>query len=512
MDAMNIPDGVEIGISWQEPLQADCRDQLISALQACGVRLTAEETNPHVPVLLMLGELGKDDLAAVTRLSRGGQRRLIVALTKAAMGEPQLAWQLLARGASEVLSWSEVLADPASLRSRLRRWHAIDRIASSSLVRDNLIGSSLAWTTLLRSVVEVAYFTDSPILLIGQSGTGKERLARLIHTLDRRTAKRELVVLDCSTVMPDFAVSEFFGHERGVFAPAYKARDGVFAFAHQGTLFLDNVDKLPGAMQAQLLRVLDEQTFKRLGGNFVQRTEFRLICASHRDLWSEVNNDGFHRGLYYRLAGWVFQLPSLAERREDILPLAQHLLAHLRPDQPEVEFAPNVAAWLEARDYPGNILDLRQLVLRMNARHVGKGPIRLADLPEDERPDCTLPEPSWPDVRFKHSIERAVMLGFGPNEIGRAASDLALKMMYSHASLRKVTSSLHAFERPLEPPETNANLAALTSVNPLEPVPRAPPKLVLRPAQTASHTEPMPSDASRLPHPIPRNSDQESPQ
>jgi DNA-binding NtrC family response regulator len=512
MDAMSIPDGITLDISWQAPLQADCRDQLVSALQAYGVRLIAEETNPHVPILLALGDLSNDDLATITRLSRSGQRRVIAALTTPAIGEPQLAWQLLARGASEVLSWSDLLDDPSSLCARLGRWHTIDRMASSSMVRDNLIGSSPAWTTLLRRVVEVAYFTSSTILLIGQSGTGKEMLARLIHTLDGRTAKRELVVLDCSTVLPEFAESEFFGHERGVLTRAQDARDGAFAFANQGTLFLDNVDKLSGVMQAQLLRVLNEQTFKRVGSNLSQRSEFRLICASHRDLWSEVNNGSFHRDLYHQLAGWVFRVPSLAERREDIVPLARHLLAHFRPDLPEVEFVPNVAAWLQARDYPDNIVDLRQLLLRMNARHVGKGPIGLADIPEDERPTCDLQGPSWPDLQFERSIKRAIILGFGPNEISRAASGLALKMASCpHRSWRNVASNLEAVEGAQESLERGADAADIISASRIEPVPRAARKLVLRPAETASHAEPMPADASGLPRPIPRNSDLEKP-
>jgi DNA-binding NtrC family response regulator len=505
MDVISTPDGETLPVSWQAPLRADWHDRMISTLQMYGVRLIEEE-DPRVPILLALGDLGKDDIAAITRLSHGGQRRLIAVLTKPAIGDPQLAWRLLARGASEVLSWSEVLADPASLCARLRRWQAIDSIASSSLVRDSLIGSSPAWTTMLRRVVEVAHFTSSTILLIGQSGTGKEVLAGLIHALDSRTTKRGLVVLDCSTIMPEVVGSEFFGHERGSLRDAHNTRDGVFAYAHQGTLFLDNVDRLSRQMQAHLLRVLDEQTFRRVGGDVLQRTEFRLICASQRDLWNEVNNGSFHRDLYYRLAGWVFQVPSLAERREDIVPLAQHLLAHFRPEPPAVEFAPDVAAWLRARNYPGNILDLRQLLLRINARHVGNGPIGLADIPEDERPNGNLPGPPWPDLQFQHSIERAVMLGYGPNEIARAASELASNTV--DGSLRNAAGSL-PFEGGLELHGTVVGPAEMISVSRIEPVPRALRTLVLRPAQTASHTEPMPSDTSRLPRPIPRSRDQE---
>src|SRR3954469_19387313 len=202
MNAMSIPGADTLSIRAQTPLPAACHDQLVSALQAHGFSLIQEETNSNSAVLLALEQPDQGDFAATTRLSRNGQRRLIVAFMKPATVNPQFTLRLLAQGAWEGLSWSDILADPASLCARLRRWHMIDSIASSSLVRDNLVGLSQAWTLLLRRVVEAAHFTGGSVLLIGDSGTGKKLLARLIHTLDSRTTKRELVVLDCDMPMP----------------------------------------------------------------------------------------------------------------------------------------------------------------------------------------------------------------------------------------------------------------------------------------------------------------------
>jgi transcriptional regulator with GAF, ATPase, and Fis domain len=413
------------------------------------------------PGILLLSSATESDIAAVGRISRNGQCRLIVAVddtpehetdgAKSVSAGLSLDWRVLALGASEVLPWSQLLTQAECLVERLRRWRTIDEIIASPLIRDNLVGTSPAWISLLRRVVEVARFTTAPVLLLGESGTGKEMLARLIHTLDMRAEKRELIVLDCTTVMPELSGSEFFGHDRGAFTNAHQARDGAFALAHHGTLFLDEVGELPPPMQAQLLRVVQERTFKRLGSNVWQRTEFRLICATNRDLWNETQAGSFRRDLYYRLAGWVFRVPNLAERREDILPLARHFLASTVPSLAGAPIAPSVAAWLQSRDYPGNIRDLRQLVLRIGARHVGEGPVGLGDIPEDERAVAVPPPTGWPDAQFEEAIERAVALGLGLREISRAASDVAVRTaLRIRGTLHEAARTLGVTDRALQ--------------------------------------------------------------
>src|SRR5262249_51814424 len=147
-----------------------------------------------------------------------------------------------------------------------------------------LIGDSPAWRRLVRRIVEVARFTDAAVLITGETGTGKELVARLVHALDPRTTKRKLVLLDCTTIVPPLSGGAFFGHERGASTGATPTRDGAFALADGGTLFLDEVGELPLALQAELLRVVQEGTYKRVGSNEWRETQFRLVCATNREL------------------------------------------------------------------------------------------------------------------------------------------------------------------------------------------------------------------------------------
>jgi transcriptional regulator with GAF, ATPase, and Fis domain len=252
------------------------------------------------------------------------------------------------------------------------------------VVREHLAGRSPAWIATVRQVVEVAVFSRGSVLLLGESGTGKEVLAGLIHELDRRKGKKELVVLDCTTVVPELSGSEFFGHERGAFTGAIAPRDGAFALADGGTLFLDEVGELAPNLQAQLLRVVQEHTFKRVGGNQWHHTEFRLVCATNRDLSEEVGRGQFRSDLYHRIAGRVCRLPPLRDRPEDVLALVEHFLVASSSDGRAPELDAPVREYLLNRDYPGNVRDLQQLVARISDRHVGPGPVTAGGIPSDE--------------------------------------------------------------------------------------------------------------------------------
>ena len=304
----------------------------------------------------------------------------------------------------------------------------------------------------MRQIVEVARFTDASVLILGESGTGKELIARLIHTLDPRAKKRDLVVLDCTTIVPELSGSEFFGHERGAFTGAVTPRDGAFVLADGGTLFLDEVGELPLGLQAQLLRVVQEHTYKRVGDNTWQRTDFRLVCATNRDLLQEVQQGRFHCDLYYRLANWICKLPSLRERPEDILPLAQHFLTELRPDKKPPELDEPVRDYLVRRDFPGNVRDLKQLVSRISYRHVGEGPITVGDIPEDERPAEEFAQRDWRDGFFEQAIRRALTMGGGLKEISQAASDTAIRITVSdeEGNLQRAARRLGVTDRALQ--------------------------------------------------------------
>ena len=306
--------------------------------------------------------------------ARGRQRVLAIALAGATLDSSE-AWCLLRSGASDVVRWDETNPPARDVAARLQRWAEVDRILHSDTVRQTLIGDSPNWIALLRQIVEVAAFTQTSVLLTGESGTGKELVARLIHALDRRPDKRSLVVADCTTVVPTLSGSEFFGHERGAFTGAVAARDGAFARADRGTLFLDEIGELPLPLQAELLRVTQEGTYKRVGSDGWRDTQFRLICATNRPLQDAVERGQFRSDLYYRISAWDCELPPLRQRREDVLPLASHFLSELIPELESPTFDPAVTDFIARREYPGNIRELRLLMARVAARHVGNGPV-----------------------------------------------------------------------------------------------------------------------------------------
>jgi transcriptional regulator with GAF, ATPase, and Fis domain len=314
-------------------------------------------------------------------------RVLVVIIT----GRPpdEEVWRLMAAGASDVICAGtcrgvEHLA--AEITLRLHRWRAIDDLVDSERIGKHLVGQSAPLRILQRQVVQAAVFTLAPVLLVGESGTGKELVAKLLHDLDPRPDKGDLVLLDCATVVPSLSGSEFFGHEKGAFTGATTARDGAFARADRGTLFLDEVGELPLPLQAELLRVVQEGTYKRVGGNVWQRTVFRLVCATNRDLLAEQRDGRFRNDLYYRIAGLVVELPPLRRRREDVLPLFTHFLAQLDEDGHAPLLDPAVSDLIRSRDYPGNVRDLRQLAHRVHARHAPGGAVTVGDMPEDEWP------------------------------------------------------------------------------------------------------------------------------
>jgi DNA-binding NtrC family response regulator len=398
-------------------------EPVVRRLRAAGVRLRSGNGRAGNGVVVFAGSSGAaaDSIEAVVD---GGAERV---LALSADGRPPGgdSWRLLRAGASDVLSWSDSASAARQVAERLRRWQTIDALVGSREVRESLVGDSPAWRAVLRDAVEVARFTDAAVLITGESGTGKERVAELIHELDPRPNKRRFVVLDCSTVVPSLSGSEFFGHEKGAFTGASAPREGAFELAHGGTLFLDEVGELPVPLQAELLRVIQEGTFKRVGSNLWRRSTFRLVCATNRELDDERANGAFRTDFYYRIAGCTLRLPSLRERPQDILPLVRHFFGQARPgaEPPELEEA--VRELLVSRPYPGNVRDLRSLVLRIVHRYLGTGLVSVGDIPDAERPERAPGHGDWLDRRFADCVRHAVALGATPEEIAAAATDVA---------------------------------------------------------------------------------------
>lgn len=361
-------------------------------------------------------------------------------------------WQWLNMGVDEVLNVNDKIDFGEIIRARIERWNVIDRFLSSDKIRNELIGSCTVWKKTLRQVIEIACFSRLPVLILGESGTGKELVARLVHDFDKRPDKQDLVLLDCTTIVPELSGSEFFGHEKGAFTNAISTRDGAFALADRGTLFLDEIGELPLRLQAELLRVIQEGIYKRVGSNMWKRAKFRLICATNRSLLDEVSNGNFRQDLYYRIQTCVVKLPALRERKLDIPELAEHFLKQeLSTDSPP-SFSPQVLHYLLSLEFPGNIRELKQLIARLAFRYSGNGPITLGHIPLIDRQANTYTANSWQEGDFHQAIRQALGDGIGLKDIKRIVGDLAMEIAIEEAkgNLQQAAQRLGVSDRLLQ--------------------------------------------------------------
>jgi two-component system response regulator AtoC len=248
------------------------------------------------------------------------------------------------------------------MRAQLRQLAGRARAAMGDFVA----GESAAMRQVIEMVDKVAEATDTTVLIQGESGTGKELIADLIHRRTPGRSNEPFVEINCASVPENLLESELFGYERGAFTDAKAQKRGLFEEADGGTLLLDEVGELGQGTQAKLLKVLEEMTFRRLGGTRDLTVNLRLIAATNKDLADEVERGTFRLDLYHRLDVFHIRVPSLRDRREDILPLAQHFLRifSARMRKPAAQLAPETERILAAYDYPGNVRELRNLIER----------------------------------------------------------------------------------------------------------------------------------------------------
>ena len=225
---------------------------------------------------------------------------------------------------------------------------------------DPFVGRDPAFLRTLESIKRVAP-TDTSVLLLGETGTGKEVMARTLHELSRR-ADKPFVVVDCAGLAETLFESELFGHERGAFTGAASRKPGLVESAAGGTLFIDEVGDIPLSLQVKLLRVLETGLFRRVGGTEMQRTDFRLVAATHRDLRQLVDAGTFRPDLYYRISAFPITVPPLRERPVDILLLAESLLQRLNATT--AGLTPAARRALQRYRYPGNVRELRNVIER----------------------------------------------------------------------------------------------------------------------------------------------------
>jgi transcriptional regulator with PAS, ATPase and Fis domain len=224
-----------------------------------------------------------------------------------------------------------------------------------------LIGRSPAFTHMLELIGRVAP-SESTVLLLGESGTGKELAAHAVHRASLR-ASGPFVPVDCSGLTESLFESELFGHEKGSFTGAHTQKTGLVEAARGGTLFLDEVGEIPLNLQVKLLRLLETGTYRRVGSVEPRQAEFRLVCATHRDLERRVETGEFRRDLFYRISAFPIMMPALRERLEDLPELVDSLLERLAPER-KIRVDEEAMACLAAYHYPGNIRELRNLLER----------------------------------------------------------------------------------------------------------------------------------------------------
>src|SRR5712692_1764310 len=257
----------------------------------------------------------------------------------------------------------QVLMEREKARLEAHNAYLLDEIRSEQNFGD-IIGASVGLRKVMQQVQLVAP-TDATVLITGESGTGKELIARAIHEQSARS-QRAQVKLNCSAVPEGLFESEFFGHVKGAFTGALKDKPGRFELADGGTLFLDEIGEVPLAMQAKLLRVLQEQELERVGDTRTRKVNVRVIAASNRNLKKEVDEGRFRQDLFYRLSVFPIEAPPLRERREDIAPLVVHFIRQSvrRMNRPEPQISKTALDQLAAYHWPGNVRELQNTVER----------------------------------------------------------------------------------------------------------------------------------------------------
>jgi two-component system nitrogen regulation response regulator GlnG len=310
-----------------------------------------------------------------------------------------------------------------------------------------MLGASPRMLDIYKAIGRVAA-QDVTVLITGESGTGKELVARAIYQHSSRSTA-PFLALNCAAIPENLLESELFGHERGAFTGADRRRIGKFEQCNGGTVLLDEIGDMPLALQAKILRLLQDQTFERLGGNETIRTDVRLIASTHRDLRQRAAEDKFRPDLYYRLGVFTIQLPPLRDRIEDLPILVQHYLRRFSAElgREVREIAPEALARLRAYDWPGNIREL-QSVLRQALLRASGGLLLPGFLPE--LPSAAIPGRPGNNADLAFDIERFIRQRLAPatndlsaeahREVDRLLMTLALE--YTHGNHRDASRLL----------------------------------------------------------------------
>jgi len=351
---------------------------LTEALGAGGYSVEAASTfkeakalladHKHALVLVDLG--GTDDAIALIAELRAGDPLLPI-LVLADRGESKLVGQAIEEGASDCLArpfrlqklvttvrqWIERrkgMVQPMSLEGGIREEPGLKKIIGSS---DKIKG--------VFESVSIVTASDVPVLILGETGTGKELVARAIHYRGPRR-KHPFFPVNCAAIPAPLLESELFGHERGAFTGAVERRKGKFELAHRGTLFLDEIADMPLPLQAKILRVIEDHSFQRVGGGDLITSDVRIVSATNKNLDEEVQHGTFREDLFYRLSVFPIQLPPLRERQGDIQELTDHFLRRIAVEvaQPAKRLSAAAMEVLRRHTWPGNVRELQNTIKR----------------------------------------------------------------------------------------------------------------------------------------------------
>lgn len=358
-------------------------------------------------------------------------------------GSIDVAVQAMKVGADHFLEKPADLHAVRLLLERLlenrRRRHVEEagRSRESRHAIDPFIGTSRAITSLREDAVKVAR-SDSPILLQGETGTGKGVLANWIHRNSRR-ADQPFVDLNCAGLSKEFLDSELFGHARGAFTGAVAEKRGLLEVSDRGTIFLDEIGDIDLDVQPKLLKVLEEKRFRRLGETRDRTADIRLVAASHHDLQQRIGERLFRADLYYRISTVTLLLPPLRERREDVAPLARHILSGAARDlgRRDARFTDDALAALEQHAWPGNIRELRNVIERAlllgESSQIDSADLRLTPCAATAAPFGD-PNLTLDELERIH-IERVLREESG--SVQRAAARLGIQRNTLYARMRK---------------------------------------------------------------------------
>ena len=357
-------DGLRGGDGWLAWLVSGCFGDGLSDLLN-----ELPERAPGVPVVLV-GDDG--DFPTLTQAARGQIVRRV--------GYP--------------VRYAELSEALRSARHAVANGGLHDGARSLELFR-SLVGRNALIGRIRRLVTQVAA-SDASVLILGETGTGKEVVARNIHCASNRSDK-PFVAVNCGAIPADLLESELFGHEKGAFTGALSARQGRFEMAEGGTLFLDEIGDMPLPMQVKLLRVLQERTFERVGGNRSIACNVRIIAATHRNLEEAIAAAEFRADLYYRLNVFPIEMPPLRRRRDDLPLLISELTARMEGEgRGTVRLAGSAMRVLAAYPWPGNVRELANLIERLAIMHPGET-VEARDLPAKLRVGAGEPVPDGPE-------------------------------------------------------------------------------------------------------------------